>query len=68
MQYYRLFPEYLPHGGGRPPILISLVTAFIITIFELVPLKITSKIVINDNLAVPVIAGFAIALLNKLAM
>lgn len=61
-------PGVLNTWGGKPPIIISFVTAFIITIFELVPLKITSKIVINDNLAVPVIAGFVIVLLNKLSM
>ena len=36
------------------------------TIFELVPLRIARNIVINDNLAVPVIAGYTILGMEKL--
>jgi dolichol kinase len=40
------------------PILTVLITSFTVTFFELIPLKISPKITINDNLAVPVITGY----------
>ena len=60
-----LIPGLLSAWGGKMPLLIVFVTALVITVFELVPLKISSKIIINDNLAVPVIAGYVILLLQK---
>ena len=44
--------------GCKVPMIIAVATSLSITIFELIPLRITPKIVINDNLAVPVISGF----------
>jgi dolichol kinase len=67
--FYALFPfipgllESLNHKV--PPLLI-LVTAFVITIFELVPLRIHPLITINDNLAVPIIAGYVMMGLEKI--
>lgn len=58
-------PGVLSQWGGEPPLLIVLVTALVITVFELVPLKIAPKLIINDNLAVPVIAGYVIILLER---
>jgi dolichol kinase len=66
---YGLFP-FLPGlldpWGGTLPLSIVLVTAAVVTIFELVPLRIARNIVINDNLAVPVIAGYTILGMEKL--
>ena len=53
--------------GGRIPFWVALVTSFTITIFELVPLRISPKIIINDNLAVPVIAGFVLRWLTAVS-
>ncbi|MFP4165435.1 MAG: diacylglycerol/polyprenol kinase family protein [Chitinispirillaceae bacterium] len=57
---YGIFP-YMPGilepWGGRVPFLMALAASLSITVFELVPLKITSGFTINDNLAVPVITG-----------
>jgi len=53
-------PGVLSPLGGKISFAAAVVTSFAITIFELVPLRITSKITINDNLAVPVIAGYVL--------
>lgn len=66
--FYGVFP-YLPgileSWGGKVNIIIALATSLSVTIFELIPLKITPKTVINDNLAVPVISGFVMLGLSK---
>jgi len=63
---FPLLPGLLDRWGGRMPLPIVLVTAAAVTVFELVPLRITKKLTINDNLAVPVIAGYAILAMEKL--
>ena len=63
---FPLLPGLLDRWGGMPPLPIVLVAAAAVTVFELVPLRITSRITINDNLAVPVIAGYAILGMEKL--
>ncbi|MCL2219119.1 MAG: hypothetical protein FWC23_04340 [Chitinispirillia bacterium] len=70
--FYALFPN-LPHllpvawqVSKANMLWIALAASFSITIFELVPLKITSKIIINDNLAVPVITGGIIWFLERM--
>ena len=62
---FPFIPGVLDVWGGKMPVLIAAVTAFVITVFELVPLYVAPKLIINDNLAVPVIAGYVILLLNK---
>jgi dolichol kinase len=68
--FYAVFPfipGLLAPYGGRLPLMVALITSLTVTVFELVPLKITPKIIINDNLAVPVIAGLLLRLLmNKI--
>lgn len=57
---YGVFPHLpgiLEPWNGNVPFIMALAASLSITIFELVPLKITSNFVINDNLAVPVITG-----------
>jgi dolichol kinase len=61
-----LIPGLLDSWRGKIPLAITFSSAFVITVFELVPLKISPKIVINDNLAVPVIAGYVILLLQNI--
>jgi dolichol kinase len=57
------------HGilGGwswKVHILIALAASLSITVFELIPLRISKKLVINDNLAVPIITGGVIFLME----
>jgi dolichol kinase len=63
-----LVPGLLNAWGGKPALLMVIVTALVITIFELVPLKIAPKVVINDNLAVPVIAGYVMLFIEKFVL
>jgi len=61
--FYGVFP-FIPglirSPGGCLPIAVTLTTSLVITIFELVPLRVTPKLIINDNLAVPVVAGMVL--------
>lgn len=66
IQFYAIFP--IVPGirdalGGHIPLVTAIATSLTITIFELVPLRITPKITVNDNLAVPVLAGFILRLM-----
>jgi dolichol kinase len=68
--FYTVFP-FVPGlmnawGGDRFPAFIIWITSFFVTLFELIPLKITPRITVNDNIAVPVIAGYIIIALEKL--
>lgn len=70
--FYAVFP-FIPDllsawGISRFPVKIILITSFVITLFELVPLKISPKITINDNLAVPIIAGYTMIVLEKVLL
>jgi dolichol kinase len=66
--FYGAFP-YVPglldEWGGKVPFIIAITTALSITLFELIPLKVTPKLIINDNLAVPVIAGAILIGISK---
>lgn len=62
---FPLIPGILDHWEGWRAIPLSIISSFCITILELVPLRITKKITINDNLAVPVICGVLILGLEK---
>jgi len=54
---FPVIPGLLAPYGGKIPLLVAFLTSLAVTIFELFPLRITSNLVINDNLAVPIIAG-----------
>ena len=54
---YPHVPLLLDQWNGRVPLPLIIITSLCITIFELVPWRITKNFVINDNLAVPVITG-----------
>ena len=51
-------PLLLDEWEGVVPVTLVTITSFCITILELVPMKLTKTININDNPAVPVLAGF----------
>lgn len=59
-------PGLLDVWNGKIPFALIVITSLAITVFELIPLKITPKIVINDNLAVPVITGFVMLGISKM--
>lgn len=65
--FYAVFP-FIPglirSPGGFLPFLVTLTTSIVITLFELVPLRVMPQLVINDNLAVPVIAGIVLRCLT----
>jgi len=66
--FYTVFPfvpGLLESWDGKIPLIIALSTSLAVTVFELIPLRITRKLTINDNLAVPVIAGFMMLGLSK---
>jgi dolichol kinase len=67
LQYavFPFLPGLLDSWGGSIPFIIALSTSLAITLFELIPLKITKNLIINDNLAVPVIAGYVMLGLSK---
>ncbi len=57
---YPSVPLLLDRWQGRVPVTLVIIASLCITLFELIPIKITSKLVLNDNLTVPVITGFVI--------
>ncbi|MBN1758100.1 MAG: hypothetical protein JW863_07280 [Chitinispirillaceae bacterium] len=57
MAVFPLIPGLLEPAGGSIPLRVAVVTSLTVTVFELVPLRVSPKLIINDNLAVPVIAG-----------
>ena len=68
--FYGVFP-FLPwlldtwSGTNGQYLAVALASSLSITIFELIPLRIAPKLVINDNLAVPVITGGVMLLMEK---
>ena len=60
---FPFIPGLLSAYGGRLPFTVTLITSLTVTFFELVPLRVSPKITINDNLAVPVIAGLLLRLM-----
>jgi dolichol kinase len=63
---FPFFPGILDQWGGKIPLLVAIGTSLAITVFELIPLRVTRNLIINDNLAVPVIAGFTMLGLFKI--
>ena len=60
---FPLIPGLLDMLNGKMPIAMALAGSACITIFELVPLRLTKRIIINDNLAVPVITGMLLLII-----
>jgi dolichol kinase len=63
---FPFFPGVLDQWGGKIPLLVAIGTSLTITVFELIPLRVSRNLIINDNLAVPVIAGFTMIGLFKI--
>jgi len=59
-------PGVLDVWGGRMPVALGIIISLAITVQELFPIRITRKVVINDNLSVPVLTGLIILLFQKL--
>lgn len=67
--YYIVFPfvpQLFAGWESHTRFYIGGIIALFVTIFELIPLKIPGVININDNLAVPVIAGYIIIVMEKI--
>lgn len=56
-------PLLLEAWGGTMPMGIAIAAALSTTFFELFPLRLTPRIVLNDNLSVPVITGIVMNLM-----
>ena len=54
---FPFLPLLLDCWNGSVPLPLIFITSLAITLFELIPIKITENVTINDNLIVPVIAG-----------
>ncbi len=54
---FPFLPFLLDRWNGTVPLPLILATSLAITVFELIPLRLTESLTVNDNLAVPVIAG-----------
>jgi dolichol kinase len=50
----------------KMPTLLIWAVSLVITVFELIPLRVSHSLVLNDNIAVPVIAGYSMLLLEKI--
>lgn len=66
---YVIFP-YVPGlldvWDGRIPHVLAFSSSLLITLLELVPLRISKTMTINDNLFVPVVAGYVMILLQRI--
>ncbi len=56
---YPFVPLLLDEWQGRVPVPLIFITALCITVFELIPIRLSKNLILNDNLTVPIIAGFA---------
>jgi dolichol kinase len=65
---FPLLPDLLKPWGGRAPALIIWVTSLAITLFELIPLRLSRTIAINDNIGVPIIAGYIMLALQDVVV
>ena len=63
---FPFIPGLLEAWGNRVPLIFALAISLSITLFELIPLRVSPKFIINDNLAVPVITGYIVIGLERL--
>lgn len=63
---YPHVPLLLDQWNGSIPIPLIFISSLCITLFELMPWRITKNLVINDNLTVPVVTGIIMLLLYPL--
>jgi dolichol kinase len=67
--YFAVFPHVpllLDKWSGNIPLAITITASLCVTVLELVPMKITKNLTINDNLVVPVVTGIVILWLYPL--
>jgi diacylglycerol kinase (CTP) len=67
--YFFVFPHVpllLDKWSGTIPLAITIVASLCVTVLELIPMKITRNIAINDNLIVPVVTGIVMVWLYPL--
>ncbi len=67
MLFALLFPNipFLPgHFGGRISFPLMVATSLTVTVLEMIPLRITKRCILNDNLYVPVFAGLVLKYLQ----
>jgi diacylglycerol kinase (CTP) len=67
--YFAIFPHVpllLDKWSGSIPLAITLIASFCVTALELIPMRITRNLTINDNLVVPVITGIVMVWLYPL--
>ena len=61
--YFLIFPHVpllLDAWNGSIPPAIAIIGALCVTVLELIPMRLTKKLTINDNLIVPVVTGLVI--------
>ena len=63
---YPHIPLLLDQWNGQVPVPLIFISSLSITLFELMPWRITKNLVINDNLTVPVVTGIIMLLLYPL--
>lgn len=63
---FPVLPMLLDIWNGKVPGQMILAASLSVTVFELIPLKVSKHVTINDNLAVPVITGILIVGLSKI--
>jgi dolichol kinase len=59
-------PLLLDAWDGQIPLALILIISLAITVLELIPIKVTNDIIINDNMAVPPLAGVLMKFLYPL--
>ncbi len=68
LMFFVLFPRMplvLDAWNGSAPVALAVGTSLCITILELIPFRLTRRLVVNDNLAVPVIAAIAMLCIER---
>lgn len=63
---YPYVPLLLDDWNGQVPLFLIFITSFCLTVFELVPWRITKYFTLNDNLTVPIITGIIMKYLYPL--
>ncbi len=64
---FPFMPGLLEAWGGRMPLVVVLVTSLATTLLELFPVRLPGRVVLNDNLTVPVVTGLLMLWLYPLA-
>lgn len=67
--YFGVFPHVpllLDKWSGTIPLPVIIVASLCVTVLELVPMRVTKNLVINDNLIVPVVTGIVMVWLYPL--